>query len=118
MVSRCQDGASMTVNDPAGDALTNPPASSREERAVLDNLPAFDIRRVTISTTDRWLCVSVFFAAGDPPLERPDGFTERGIRLDLASVPLSPLELGLPGRISFGFNDQAQWLLAGQLEPE
>lgn len=105
LLARCDGGRSMTVDDPAGDGKPYGSDTAKPK--------AFDVRRVQIATTDRWLCVSVLFGAGDPPMQG-GGLTTRSIVLELLTVPPTRRERRTPANVLFGLGEagvqrDAEW---------
>ena len=113
----------MTVSDPGDDVLREPDVVNDWKEAVAAKPPAFDLRRVTIATTDRMLCATVQFAEGGPKIESVPGTpdaTLRSIRLELAPRRPRPADTHGPlGRLEYGINDNgALWVANGVAESD
>jgi len=119
----CVGGRTMTVTDPAGDGKREPGVVEDWAEAVTAKPAAFDVRRVTIATTDRLLCATVQFAEGGPKIESVPGTpdaTLRSIRLELAPRRPRPADTQGPlGRLEYGINDNgALWVANGVAESD
>lgn len=117
VMDRCRGGRAMTVTDPTGDNLNRRYPGTDKERAAAAKPGAFDIKRVTIATTNTTLCASVTFAQGNPGLQPGGGPTLRPITLELAPANPRRRDKHLPARLQWEFTLRlADWITEGNFQ--